>query len=217
VVLIEFIHKNIFYILMEIKHVCSFGYLCHCSLLLKNNNLKKCSYPFDWIFINYNNIIHCIEDNFNIFLNKLYYVSVSKKQCIHKYYKILFNHHNPLKDINDYNYFIRCVNRFIELLQNKENKLFVIMFVNKDNIKENSKKNIINFNNKFSKYTSNYKLLVIFNIHKKLANNHIFTYHENIDFLELHTLSSSNGSYFDNNQDNKYLNDIINKTYKFNV
>jgi hypothetical protein len=38
--------------LEKIKHVCSLGSLCHSSQILKRNNLKKCSYPFDWIFSN---------------------------------------------------------------------------------------------------------------------------------------------------------------------
>ena len=48
-------------------------------------------------------------------------------------------------------------------------------------------------------------------------NNHIFTYYDNIDFLELHTFSISNGLNFTNNNDNDYLNNIINKTYNFNI
>jgi hypothetical protein len=43
---------------MEINHVCSLGYLCQSSQILKQNGLKKCSYPFDWIFSNCDNIIH---------------------------------------------------------------------------------------------------------------------------------------------------------------
>ena len=51
----------------QIKYTCSLGTKCHSSQILKINNLKVCSYPFDWIFSNCDNIIHCIEDNFNIF------------------------------------------------------------------------------------------------------------------------------------------------------
>jgi hypothetical protein len=62
----------------------------------------------------------------------------------------------------------------------------------------NIKNNIHDFNNKFSKYTYNYTLLVIFHIPNQ-QQNHIFTYNDNIHFLELHTLSSSGGVEFDNN------------------
>ena len=90
-------------------------------------------------------------------------------------------------------------------------------FVNMNNIDENIKNKIIDFNNKFSKYTSNYTLLVIFHIPNKEQNHNIFTYNDNINFLELHTLSRSNGSYFINEIDNIYLDNIINSKYKFNL
>ena len=203
---------------MEIKYTSSLGPLCHSSQILKSNKFKKCSYPFDWIFSNYNNILHCIEDDFNIFLDKSYYVSISDKQCGHSYYHNgMFNHHNPLNNDNDYNYYIRCVNRFKQLLKYEEHKLFIMTFINMASIEEGLKNDIINFNNKFCRYTKNYKLLVVFNIINKQNNYHIFTHNDNIDFLELHTLSSSNGASFINKYDNDYLNNIINKTYNFNI
>ena len=203
---------------MEIKYVCSLGSLCHSSNLLKKNNLKSCSYPFDWIFSNHNIIIHCIEDDFKIFLDKSYYVSTEYNRCSHSYYTNgMFHHHNPLNNENDYNYYIRCVNRFRQLLQYEEHKLFVMIVVNNDNFKENLKNEIIDFNNKFSKYTKNYTLLFICHIKNKQNNYHKFTHNDNIDFLELHTLSSSDGVNFTNYSDNIYLNNIINKKYNFKI
>ena len=203
---------------MKIKHTCSLGSLCQSSYILKNNKLKKCSYPFDWIFSNLNNIIHCIENDFNIFLDKSYYIHISYNQCGHKYYNPqMFWHHNPLNNTADYNYYCRCVERFRKILKYDELKLFIVIFVNLNNINENQKNNVINFNNLFSKHTKNYKLLVIFNIINKQNNYHEFTNNDNIDFLELHTLSSSDGVAFKNNNDNKYLNNIINTTYEFDI
>jgi hypothetical protein len=128
----------------------------------------------------------------------------------------MFNHHNPLINRDNYNYYVRCVDRFKNLLQKQEHKLFIMILVNINNINENIKK-MIEFNNKFSKYTSNYKLLIIFNIPNKELNHNIFTYYDNIDFLELHTLSVSNGVEFVNNNDNIYLDNIINSKYNFNL
>ena len=108
----------------------------------------------------------------------------------------MFNHHNPLNNINDYNYYVRCVDRFKKLLQKQEHKLFIMIIVNMNNIDEYIKNKIIDFNNKFSKYTSNYTLLVIFHMPNKEQNHNIFTYNNNINFLELHTLSVSNGIEF---------------------
>uniref|UniRef100_A0A6C0AP82 Papain-like cysteine peptidase n=1 Tax=viral metagenome TaxID=1070528 RepID=A0A6C0AP82_9ZZZZ len=203
---------------MEIKYTCSLGSLCQSSQILKNNNLKKCSYPFDWIFSNVNNILHCIDDGFNTFLDKSYYINISDKQCGHSYYnKLMFNHHNPLTNEDDYNYYVRCVNRFKELLRREEYKLFIMIIVNNDNFDENIKKCIINFNNKFNNYTKNYRLLAIIHIKDKARNDHIFTNSDNIDFLELHTVSSSNGLKFIDENDNDYLNSIIKTSYNFNV
>jgi hypothetical protein len=69
----------------------------------------------------------------------------------------------------------------------------------------------------FSQYTYNYTLLIIFHIPNKTQNHHIFTYNDNIHFLELHTLSQSNGVEFINNNDNIYLDNIINSKYNFNL
>ena len=206
--------------MLEINYTCSLGSLCHSSQILKRNNLKLCSYPFDWIFSNYDNIIHCIEDNFNIFLDKSYYQDNHCKEnnkCGHKYYNVnMFNHRDPRNE-KDYNYYVRCVDRFKNLLQKQEHKLFIMIFINMNNIDENIKNNIIDFNNKFSKYTSNYTLLVIFHIPNKQQNHNIFTYNDNIHFLELHTLSGSGGVEFDNNNDNIYLDNIIKSKYNFNI
>jgi len=125
----------------------------------------------------------------------------------------MFNHHNPLDNVDHYNYYIRCVDRFKNLLQKQEHKLFIMIFVN-DEKDERNENNIINFNNKFSKYTTNYTLLVISHIPYK-EQNHKFTYKDNIHFLELHTPSTSDGVRF-NDDDNNYLDNIL-KSYNFNV
>ena len=146
---------------MEIKYVCSLGTVCQSSQILKNNNLKKCSYPFDWIFSNCDSIIHCIEDDFKIFLDKSYYISISDSYCGHSHYcPHMWRHHNPLNNENHYNYYVRCVNRFKLLLQSQEHKLFTMIFVNKEqgSHSDNFKQTIIEFNNKLSKYTNNYTL-----------------------------------------------------------
>lgn len=204
--------------MLTINYTCSLGTLCQSSQILKKNMYKTCSYPFDWIFSSSYIIIDCLEDNFNTFLDKSYYINISELQCGHsKYSYNMFNHHNPLINEDHYNYFIRCVNRFKTLLQKPEHKLFLMTFVNLDIIDENTKNEIIDFNNKFSKYTSNYTLLIIFHIRNKQENHHIFTYNDNIHFLELNTLSESSGLHFWNENDNNYLDNIIKSNYDFSI
>ena len=197
------------------NYACSLGQYCHSSQILKRNKYKLCSYPFDWIFSNCDTVIDCIEDNFNTFLDKSYYINISDSQCGHsKYHNEMFNHFNPLINNDHYNYYKRCVDRFLKLLQKQENKLFIMFFINNRNEPKNK---IIDFNNKFSKYTSNYTLLVIFHIPNQEQNHHIFTYNDNVHFLELHTLSLSNGVQFYNEDDNVYLDNIINSKYSFDM
>jgi hypothetical protein len=127
----------------------------------------------------------------------------------------MFNHFDP-RNKKDYNYYVRCVSRFKKLLQKQEHKLFIMIFVNVNKIENDILNNIIEFNNKFSKYTSNYTLLVIFHIPNQQQNYHEFIYNDSIHFLVLHTLSRSDGKAFYNNNDNIYLDNIIKSKYKFN-
>ncbi len=47
--------------------------------------------------------------------------------------------------------------------------------------------------------------------------SHKFTYSANIHFLEIHTISVSDGVKFKNDDDNIFLDDIIKSEYKFNL
>jgi hypothetical protein len=91
------------------------------------------------------------------------------------------------------------------------------MFLNMNNIDEDIKNSVIEFNKKISEYTSNYTLLTIFHLSNKRCNYHNFTYNDNIHFLELHTFSESYGSIFAYINDDIYLDNIIKKTYNFNI
>jgi len=205
---------------MEINYVCSLGSLCHTACLMQRNNLKCVSYPFDWIFSNYNNIIHCIENNFQLFLDKSFYYSISENECGHSFYdKYLSNpmwrHHNPLLNINHYEYIQRCVIRFQNLLQLDKPKLFIMSFVNLLEVNEKTIIDLLEFNNNFSKYVKNknYILLVIFHLPDKYENYHNFKNIGNIHFLTLHTKSKSNGIIFYDENDNLYLDCIITSRY----
>jgi hypothetical protein len=203
---------------MNITHACSLGYWCHSASLIKKHGLKLESYPFDWIFINYKNVLHCIEDNFKTFLDKSQYNSVSDTKCGHNlYHPETFNHHNPLTNENDYNYYLRCVNRFNELLKREEHKLFVLGIYNMSEINDTIRNEMVDFNNTLSKHTKNYTLLVIFHLHNKKCNYHEFTYNGNIHFLELHTESRSHGIFFDNHSDNLYFDEVFKNAYNFDV
>ena len=139
-----------------IKYICSLGTSCHTSAFKIRNRLKFESYPFDWIISNPKMILHCLENDFKLFLDKSQYINIFENRSSHLIYGDIFHHHNLL-DSNDYDYFVRSVNRFREIMKSEEEKLFIMTFTNIKNIV-----NIIEFNKEFSKNTKNYTLLVIY-------------------------------------------------------
>jgi len=205
---------------MEFNFVCSLGTLCHSSYFIKQSNLKMASYPFDWIYSNINIIIDCIENNFEKFLDKKYYKNVKNSSaCSHlKYKKSMFNHYNPL--INEYyEYYIRCVNRFRELLLNTNNKLFLIININQNNNNniENDTLNIYKLDEILNKHTTNYKIIYINHFSNRKPRYEIKNLNNNIDLINLSTKSKSDGIKFINDTDNKFLQKIIFDNYKFNL
>ena len=203
---------------MEIKHICSMGSFCHPASFLKRNKLKIESFPFDWTFSSVYIVGHCLETNFSVFLDKSHYVTLPNGKCGHNFYHgKMFNHHNPLTNADDYDYFIRCIDRFYKVLASPEKKLFIMMFGNMENIDDKKKNSIIEFNNKLKIYSENYILLAILHLSEKEINYHTFTTVDNIDFLELHTVSKTTGVRFVDEADNIYLDDVIKNKYQFDI
>jgi hypothetical protein len=202
---------------MDINYVCSFGTLCHSTQMLNNLKLKTCSYPFDWVFTTPEQIIHIIQDDFKIYLDKSYY-RIIKHYCGHDiYHTDFFRHHNPLNNEEHYNYFKRCIHRFRELLKRDGLKQFVVYFPNIKKLDNECYERIRLLDNCLMKYTKNYKILCILHFDKKTKQYYNFINEDRIDFLELHTISSSNGLNFENIRDTLFLNTIINVHYKYNI
>ena len=205
-----------------INYICSFGRCCHTSTFLYRNQLRSASYPFDWIYASVSTIIHCIEDGFSTFLDQSYYIDCEKKhhdvECGHSFYdKNMFRHKDPRCE-NDHQYYQRCVSRFNNLLACTGPKMFVIILENMENQDnyDTVKTDIIDFNNRFSKYTTDYTLLVVYNIPLR-EHYHASEYVDNIHFLELHTWSKSNGVIFEMEADNLLLQNTIKDVYLFEL
>jgi hypothetical protein len=203
----------------------SLGNYCLTSMLLKENNLKYESYPFDWMVSCIDNIINIFEDNFNEFLNKNNYYGINN-QTRNNYYinntKKIFNniefdhqHHNLL-EINDYNYLKRCVERLNNVHHKYEKIIFIMiqpLYLNNLSI---DKLNIIKlYDILYNKYGNKIKLC-IFNIINE--NNNIYKeeyLNQNLVIIELDTkmICGKYGMmYFDNNGINKFLK-IINEIF----
>ena len=201
---------------MSIKYTCSLGPICHSSALLKLNNLKKASYPFDWIFTTHSIIREILDNNFDDFMDKNYLISVNNSKCGHKKYgPHMFCHHNPLTNNEHYNYFNRCINRFRDLLINDEEKLFI--YIHPDAHEASEKNGMILLNENLKKHTVNFRLLAIFVFPNKETQNYTFTSIDNIDFLLIDTLSVVTGTEFKNPIDNKYISDILKTKYIFEL
>lgn len=197
---------------------CSLGEMCHSATLLKSNGLKDASYPFDWIFSSVSMIKHCIEDDFRIYLSKEYYSkTIYENTCQHDfYYNLLyeqvgqpvFNHHNPLEKEEDYAYIQRCVNRFRELLASPEEKTFLLFFKSKYGDYTDWLKEATTLCNFLGRYTTNFNVLCIYHNPIGKQRHNIFK-SKNLKFVQLQTISNTNGTFFEEHSDNEYLNRIL--------
>ena len=129
----------------------SIGPYCATADILKQHNLRLHSYPFDYIFSSLQIVKHSINDSFNVFLDKQYFMpgtnNTSTRHLIycdflntellyqhhikHNHpndYKVssgnLFQHHN-LMDNNIYCQFKRRCDRLLNLINNNNKIVFV--------------------------------------------------------------------------------------------
>lgn len=209
---------------MIFKYICSLGPACATGGFIKMNQLKIKSYPFDWIFSSLDIVEDCLKDNFHTFLKKKYYKMLDneKDKCGHKKYgSEMFQHRNPMTKEDDYKYYERCVERFRNLIRSQEHKLFMMVFINENKSQINKlKKRIIDFNDFFKEYTTNYKLCIIIQTVEK-KNFHKYdleSVSENIDFLYVYTKDEFKvwGKGRDTS-DTDYVNKVFTDLYKFDL
>ena len=154
----------------------SLGPNCHTSGILKHLGYKKESYPFDWILSNLEIINYSILNNFSEFLDKNnYYKSNNKVSLIEKnikYLEPMFAHRDPVDNDSDFQYIVRCVNRFNNLDNDNRFKLFFhSIYNNYYNINELLECDNI-LNQKFKKY----KLIVLNYINSDEIKNYNINY-----------------------------------------
>jgi hypothetical protein len=136
------------------KKIFSFGFRCSSAAILKRMGLKQESYPFDWLVSHLSVIKHCIENNFEEFLNinnykrkytNTYEMADSRNGFIcdehlmvNVFYqpqdmldventykcRLAMNHHN-ITEPEDTSYYNRCVSRFRELVISDEQKIYL--------------------------------------------------------------------------------------------
>lgn len=205
---------------------CSLGTTCHSARMMQRLRVKHVSYPFDWIFSDETMIQEIIEDDFEKFMNPKYFTEPKNKfnerQCGHQiYHEDLFFHKNP-KNKEDYDYYLRCIERFKNLLKSPEHKCFFMFYnlqntkhpdylINKNNqeIIEIIKNKVIKFNDFFKTKTTNYKLATIIIDGENKEHSFKLELNNEISFFSIKTLSNSTGVTFQNNTDNIYLSGLM--------
>ena len=216
--------------------VCPLGLLCQASEFISRNGLRKCAYPFDWTFTDLSVIENCLETNFEVFLNKSLYTNPKTKfhdrQCGHSvYHPDFFFHKNPMAQEEDHQYYLRCIERFNTLLNNKDSKLFVITIVPHGTIHPQRiydlfqqedpiialRNELLEFTKILSKFTTNFNLFVVINESaSNLVTSHNLLQEENLQIVTIKTKNDSNGVRFLNGEDNLYIDEVFNSIYKFN-
>jgi hypothetical protein len=209
------------------NQVCSFGPFCHTGNLLQRLNIKIVSFPFDWLCTTPLIISDCIENNFRYFLDKSYYLlDENDNHQVHKYYAdhlnsntVLFAHSNPLQP-TVYEYLERCIKRFDILLHCSDKKLFIIsyMVTYTETVDSDYMAKVKILNETLSKKTTNYDILCIINNPNQSAQSFSFDKMDNnIFILQLNTFSISHGVFFLNENDNLFLQNIINSHFLFEI
>lgn len=115
----------------DIEHI-SLGHNCSTSWYLKQCGLKKATYPFDWVFTSCELITDCLKDRFNKYLDISNVVNIENSNGAgHRlYHKQLFNHKSPAASVEDYKYYQRAVERFLEVLDSDKKVVFYITVLN---------------------------------------------------------------------------------------
>ena len=131
------------------KHAAPLGSFCFSSAILWDRKIRKEALPFDWLFTNPLEVAHILETDFKHYLDKTQYIDIADiapehggRQAGHKmYHENFFNHKNPRTD-EDYQYSIRCVERFRKFLQYPEKKLFIVSYRSGINTHTNKFENV---------------------------------------------------------------------------
>ena len=165
---------------------CSLGFHCQASKILIRNNIKKESYPFDWMFSNIVIIKDCIEDNFNKLLEKKYYIDFSNKSynnnCGHSIYKTNLFPHRDMRLNHNYDYLTRCVDRFRYLCKSDKEKVFLITIIH-TNLITKILDNLKNLRHMLNKKTNNFKIVCLVFLYNKNYNDHYIEINDNIHII----------------------------------
>lgn len=206
----------------EFKHACSIGNYCFSAALLNMLNVRDRALPFDWVFTTPKFTTEILKNDFQDFLNPKYYVDIHDyvpehggRQAGHSlYHKNFFNHKNPREKV-DYDYYVRCVDRFREFIKIEDKKLFICSYKNLENKMDDSlMSDIFELNKVLSEITQNYHLLCHINYPNNKDIKYEITEMGNITFFELYTKQDNHGLGYGNDEDNQIFFEKFNQLFK---
>ena len=117
----------------------SLGSHCLMSYTLNEMGLKRYSCPFDWTFSRPSMVEHCIKDSFALLADRTQYEAVIDEtgteqagRCHHAFYKASFGvdrvfNHRDMRIEENYQYLLRCIRRFTNVLKSVNRKVFVLL------------------------------------------------------------------------------------------
>lgn len=207
--------------MIEFKYACPIGNYCFSSAILNDLKIRDRALPFDWLFTTPKSTCEILKDDFKEFLNKEHYVDIHDvaiehggRQAGHAlYHKNFFNHKNPREKV-DYDYYVRCVERFREFLKSDEKKLFICSYKNSDKKMHELKDEILELNKVLSSKTTNFHLLCHINYPYQGKIKSTVTAIDNVTFFELHNMSDNHGLGYGYAEDEKEFYRVFNLIFK---
>lgn len=200
------------------ESVLSAGAQCLTSTMLKANDLKRYSGPFDWIFSNLRMVSDCIEDDFSVFLDRRHLKPVPAEQrhrndsCFadHDHYRrrydlaTMFNHYDPVS-ADGYAYLERCVARFRAALRSDRPHLLLA-------IAERHQGGLFGFDRlctALEPYPSIEALVLISPETRQAQGLELWEDRGRHRLIRLHTPSPVAGIHFEAEADNRFLGETL--------
>lgn len=206
--------------MVEFSHACSIGNYCFSSALLNVLKIRDRALPFDWLFTTPKSTTEILDNNFSNFLNKEYIVDIGDvtpqngNQAGHSlYHKNFFNHKDP-RNMVDYEYYIRCIDRFRDFIKLDGKKLFICSYKNLEKKMDDTLMwEIFELNKSLRAITKDYHLLCHINYPNSKKRKTEITEIGDVTFFELYTKLDNHGLGYGDEEDSKLFYKTFNKLF----
>jgi hypothetical protein len=209
--------------IIEFNSACPIGNYCFGAALLSNKKIRKEAMPFDWLFTTPKYTAEVIKNDFKDFLDKSYYVDIglnepdNERQAGHSlYHENFFNHKDPRLD-GDYDYYVRCVDRFRDFMKKDDKKLFLCFFKNEKEMTTEMIDEVLELNKVLSEKTTNHHLMVHINFPYKVTEKPIISIDQkdNLTIFQMHSLMDNHGLGYGHDLDAEEFEKAFNSIVKY--